>query len=371
MVGRVTGDPHPTFAGAEASWSSVADSPDDFTPDWLSRALVRDVASVVVEQIGTGQTGAAYRLSMVTADGPLTLIAKIGRGDASARRRVRDGYRSEVGFYRDIAPMIDVATPRCWYGAITDDSLVFTLLLDDLAPRVPGVQTEGCTVDQARLAVVNLAALHAGRWNDESVFDLPFLARPTAAGAEFLGSMVASATETFVDRFAARLDAADVATLRTAAAAMTDWQLTRPTPFAVLHGDYRLDNLLFDPAGDDVVVVDWQTLAVGPPARDLAYFLGTSLTIDDRRTAERGLVADYHASLCERGVRDYGVEQCFDDYRLGQLQGPMITTIGCAFATGERSDDADAMFLAMARRSCAAIRDLDSLDAIAIRGTGE
>ena len=43
----------------------------------------------------------------------------------------------------------------------------------------------------------------------------------------------------------------------------------------------------------------------------------------------------------------------------------MITTIGCMYATGVRSEEADRMFLAMARRSCAAIRDLDTLDAVA------
>ena len=276
----------------------------------------------------------------------------------------RNGYRSEVGFYRDIASTVDVATPHCWYAAITDDSLAFTLLLDDLSPRIPGVQAAGCTVEQARLAVANLAALHAGRWNDESIFDLAFVARPTAAGAEYVGSVVAAATDSFVERFAAELDGSDVATLRAAAAVMTPWHQARPHPFAVLHGDYRLDNLLFDPDGADVIAVDWQTLAIGPPARDLAYFLGTSLTVDDRRAAERELVGEYHATLCARGVSGYGAGECFDDYRLGQLQGPMITTMGCAFATGDRSADADAMFLAMATRSCAAIRDLDSLELV-------
>ncbi|MET0662994.1 MAG: phosphotransferase [Ilumatobacteraceae bacterium] len=354
----MTGD-HLAPIGA---WSPVADGPAELTAAWLSQALGRDVSAVAAERIGTGQTGATYRLSIDTADGPSTLIAKVAAGDASARRRVRNGYRSEVGFYRDIASTVDVATPRCWYGAITDDSLAFTLLLDDLTPRSPGVQAAGCPVEQARLAVANLAALHAGRWNDESIFDLAFVARPNPAGADYVGSVVAAATDTFIERFAAELDAADVATLRAVAAVMTDWHQARPDPFAVLHGDYRLDNLLFDPHDADVVAVDWQTLAVGPPARDLAYFLGTSLTIDDRRAAERELVGEYHATLCARGVSGYGAVECFDDYRLGQLQGPMITTMGCAFATGDRSAEADAMFLAMATRSCAAIRDLDSLE---------
>jgi hypothetical protein len=40
----------------------------------------------------------------------------------------------------------------------------------------------------------------------------------------------------------------------------------------------------------------------------------------------------------------------------------MVTVIGCMYATGARTDKSDAMFLAMARRSCAAIRDLRSLE---------
>lgn len=138
--------------------------------------------------------------------------------------------------------------------------------------------------------------------------------------------------------------------------------LARPEPFAVVHGDYRLDNLMFAPDDADVVAVDWQTLAVAPPARDLAYFLGTSLSTDDRRAREHDLVTSYHAAIVARGIHDYGADRCFDDYRLGQLQGPMITAIGAAYATAQRSEGADGMFLAMARRACTAIRDLRSLD---------
>ncbi len=232
---------------------------------------------------------------------------------------------------------------------------------------MPGVQVQACTIEQARLAVTNLAALHAGRWNDESVFDLPFVARPTTAGAEFLGTVVAAATEVFVDRFAEQLDEADVVTLRAAAAAMTHWQMARPSPFAVMHGDYRLDNLLFDPAGarrGRRRLAD----AVGRPSharpRILPRHEPRPSTIDERPSVTSSTTTTRRCA--RRGVTGYAAGQCFDDYRLGQLQGPMVTTIGCAYATGRRSADADEMFLAMARRSCAAIRDLDSLAAIGI-----
>jgi hypothetical protein len=106
------------------------------------------------------------------------------------------------------------------------------------------------------------------------------------------------------------------------------------------------------------------TLVAKLAAGDVAArrFLGTSLSVEDRRAVEHDLVASYHAALVARGVEGYDPARCLDDYRLGHLQGPLVTTIGSAYATGERTRSADAMFLAMARRSCAAIRDLGSLD---------
>ena len=72
-------------------------------------------------------------------------------------------------------------------------------------------------------------------------------------------------------------------------------------------------------------------------------------------------MAEYVDELGRLGVDDYSFDRCFTDYRLGVLQGPMITMIGCAYATAERSADADAMFLAMATRAATALDDLDSL----------
>lgn len=341
----------------------IVDGPEGLTANWLSAALGHDVRDVRVEAIGTGQTGATYRLTLDAADLPPTLIAKTAAGDSRARHRVRDGYRREVGFYADLVSTVDVNAPRCWYHAVADDGYNFTLLLDDLAPRVPGVQAKGCSIAQAEDAVRNLAALHAPRWNDETLYDLPFVRRPSDEGAAMLAGIVASATDPFVDRYEDELDPIDAATLREAATHMEEWQKTRPSPFAVVHGDYRLDNLLFHPDGGDVVAVDWQTLVVGAPTWDLAYFVGNSLRTPDRREAESDLVALYHAELRARGVQGYDLARCFDDYRIGQLQGPMITTIGCAYAAAPRTPESDAMFLAMARRSCAAMRDLGTLDA--------
>jgi hypothetical protein len=211
-------------------------------------------------------------------------------------------------------------------------------------------------------AVINVAGLHAPRWNDPALLDLGFLNLMDEDAASFIGALLGEATTSFVKRFDNVLDADDVATLHAAAAATARWLTTRPHPFALLHGDYRLDNLMFTPDGSTVTALDWQTLSLGPPLRDVAYFLGNSLDTEMRRAHERDIVGAYHDELVRRGVSDHDAEQCFDDYRLGQLQGPLITVLGCEYATGARDARSNEMFIVMARRSCAAIRDLETLE---------
>jgi hypothetical protein len=343
----------------------VADGVDDLTPEWLSAALGRSVTAVTAERIGTGQIGTSHRLGL-TYDGeagPSTLVAKLAGGDPAARDRVKDGFAKEVGFYLELADTVDVRRPGCWYGAITADKTSFTLLLDDLAPSVPGVQADGCSVAQAADAVRNVAGLHAPRWDDESLLDVGFLAPTnTPEAAAFLGEILKTATGQFAERYEAGLPTEDVTTLHEVADAIAAWQLARPRPLGIVHGDYRLDNLMFPPEGDGVVALDWQTVTVGPPLRDVSYFLGTSLVPELRRTHEEELVRGYHEALRDRGVDGYGWDDCWADYRLGHLQGPMITVLGAIYATAERSERADGMFLAMATRSCAAIRELRTLE---------
>jgi Ecdysteroid kinase-like family len=347
--------------------SAVAVTADQITPDWLSGALARPVTAVTAARIGTGQIGATYRLAVEYApgsEGPARLVAKLAADDPAARARVADGYRREVGFYAHLAPTVAVRTPRCWYAALGTDATTFTLLLDDLAPAMPGVQAQGCAPAAAVDAVRNVARLHAPRWNDESLRGYDFLPEYDAEAAAFMGPLHVDATANFVRRYAGVLDAADVETLGAAAAATESWLTAAASPFALVHGDYRLDNLMFGTGAAAVTALDWQTLSIGPPARDVAYFLGTSLDVAARRSHERDLVGAYHDELGAFGVTGYDAEQCFADYRLGQLQGPLITVLGCEYATATRTAAADEMFLAMARRSCAAIRDLDSLELV-------
>ena len=343
---------------------------DQLTADWLTAALCSaghpcEIRSVHATQVGTGQMGTSYRLQIDDVSGsgaiPSTLIAKMGAKDPAARQRVAGGYQKECGFYSSLAETVDVRVPRCWFATISDDHCDFVLLLDDLSPAVPGVQANGCSPTEAIECLDNLAGLHAPRWNDLSLRDHAYLGGTDPATGEFLQSILTEATGQFVDRYKAELGDADCATLWQSAESIAAWYTTRTEPFTLTHGDYRLDNLMFGPDGT-VTALDWQTVSVGPPGRDVAYFIGTCLDTDLRRDIEDELVGGYYAGLERRGVTNYSIADCLIDYRLGHLQGPLITVLGAVYATGVRSASSDAMFIAMASRSCAAIRDLGTLD---------
>ena len=329
---------------------------EDLTPAWLSEALGTPVTGLEVERVGTGQIGTCYRLRH---DGG-SVLAKLPNPDPGARDMMAGAYRGEVRFYQEVAPTVAVRVPRCHHAEMAADSGDFVLLLEDLAPREQGDQLAGCTVDQARDAVENLAGLHGPRWCDATLADVDTLSVNGPDEIAVVLEMYGPTTELFLDGLGELVSPEDAETLRACVPLIGPWLLGRPERFGPVHGDYRLDNLLFPPdGGPGVVAVDWQTVSLGLPARDLAYFLGTSLAVEDRRAHERDLVAAYHHALTAYGVAGYSLEECWDDYVFGLVQGPLVAVFGCAYGT--RTPRGDRMFAAMVARACAAIRDLGTL----------
>jgi hypothetical protein len=342
------------------------DGAADLTPDWLQTVLRAagypvTITRLEVEPVGTGQLSVSLRArfeTAETADGlPRSVVVKLPAADHGLRVFLRRAYLAEVGFYRELAATVEVDTPACYLVAATPDASSFTIVLQDMAPALPGDQIAGATVAEIGRATANLAGLHAPRWGDQSLWDSPWLEAANPEKSQ-LHLMFREALPQVARRLGTALSAADHATLVEVGAVLSDFFAARSNRYALIHADYRLDNLLFRPDGQ-VFAVDWQTLTIGLPARDLAYVIGTSLSVADRRVAEAGLVRGYWEELVKRGVTDYSPEECFDDYRLGMLHCPLIAVIGMAYGTP--TERGDIMFAVMIERSCQAIRDLGSV----------
>jgi aminoglycoside phosphotransferase (APT) family kinase protein len=136
-----------------------------------------------------------------------------------------------------------------------------------------------------------------------------------------------------------------------------------------VHGDYRLDNMLFDASARarPLTVVDWQTVQLGVGPSDVAYFLGSAFEPEVRRSCETELVTDYHHALVEEyGVADYPFEQCWRDYARASYSC-LVMAVFASMIVG-RTARGDEMFMAMANRSAQMGADLDAPSLIRAAG---
>jgi hypothetical protein len=221
---------------------------------------------------------------------------------------------------------------------------------------VQGDQLAGCSVAEAEVAIGQLPKLHAPRWGDPTLTEIPWLHRHDEAGIDGAAALLQMLGDSFLERYEATLDP-DVAELVPRLMPRIGNHFhDRPGPWTVVHSDYRLDNLLFGPDGD-VTVVDWQTAAHGPGVADVSYFIGAGLPTEVRRAHERDLVERYRVGMAAEGV-ELDPDGLWEDYRRYTFSG-LIMAIGASMIV-TRTDRGDQMFMAMANRHGQHALDLDA-----------
>ena len=81
----------------------------------------------------------------------------------------------------------------------------------------------------------------------------------------------------------------------------------------LVHGDYRLDNMMFG-GPYPLAVVDWQSPAFDCALGDVSYFMGTSIIEDERGKLEEELVRQYFNTLSAYNV-SMNWDECWHYYR--------------------------------------------------------
>jgi aminoglycoside/choline kinase family phosphotransferase len=351
---------------------TLADGPADLTAEWFTAALnhvgLLDgavVSDITTTALGTGQMSDSFRVVLdydADTTAPRSLVAKLPSSDDSSRTTAITlrSYEKEVRFYQQVAHQLSVKLATPYFADIEPETGRFTLLLADLSPAQQGDQILGCDAATAADALTQLALLHSACWGSSALAGMDWLGGYSEAETVFLIGLLPTLWAGFQDRYAADLDG-DVTRAGAALFDHLETYLTpTSTPTTLVHGDYRVDNLLFAPDGAVVGVVDWQTCSLGAALSDVSYFLGASLHPEERRKTETALLGGYVDQLVAGGVSGYGYDEAERDYRRGSYGG-LLMAVGASMMV-ERTDRGDAMFMTMAQRHSRHALDVDAAE---------
>jgi hypothetical protein len=337
---------------------------DDLSAAWLSDALGTSVATFSVAPIGDGHMSDSYRVALgyeAGSVGPESVVGKFAAADDTSRATgVHMGaYEREVRFYQEIAPRLGdgAPVPRAYVADRDTEAGWFTLLLEDAAPAEQGDQIAGCSIEQARLAVTELAKVHAPLFRDAGVAETPWLNQPWPLSSALVGHLLPG----YFERYGEQIATEHQEVIRRFVPTIDAFMADRSGALGVVHGDYRLDNMLFGGAGAarSLTVVDWQTVVCGPVVRDASYLLGTSLSVADRRAAEKDILRDYHAALEANGVKGFSWEDIWEGYRRESFYGVLIFVASSMLV--KQTERGDRMFTTTIARAAQQILDLDAL----------
>ncbi len=310
---------------------------DEITPDWLTHALRAggagdiSVTAVKVDRIGQDQGftgGAIYRIVpdyRAAGSGPASLVAKLSPADPVLATRFLAANVREVAFYDSVRAQDNLPVPNCHFGAVDPARKASVILLQDLQGLRSVRFATGLSVPDAASLVDALARVHGTWWQHPELADVDAMALLddfdlADCWARYPAKLARLLTDVRLPRsFMVLVD--HLVTNQT----RIFGDLAGQGPVTCLHGDTQADNVMFDADGR-AILLDWQMTGKGCGTSDIAYALVSSCTPAVRRACERDLVARYHRALCQQGVADYSLTQCWQDYQRG-VAGKILMTV--------------------------------------------
>jgi len=336
------------------SSATLIRGPEEIDASWLAQVLSRSGLELLgSEPIGTGQMSQSHRIRFRAGGGAQeSVVVKLASDDPASRATGfgMGAYRREVAFYTELAEVLGGPLARCHYAAYDEAEGWFTLVLEDVRDATQGDQIEGCDAARAELALGALASIQAPVMGHDAVGASAYLNLPNPLDQALLTQLLPA----FLERYGERVSDEHAALCRRFVSSLDGWAADRRPPLGLVHGDYRLDNLLFGEGA--VTVLDWQTVSWGPPLVDASYFLGGCLPTAERRSHEERLLRGYHEQLLQRGVSGLSWERCWEEYRRSCFHG-LVMTIAASMIV-ERTERGDEMFMTWFERNAAQALDL-------------
>jgi len=270
--------------------------------EWLGKSLA-DIEEgdriLTVEAVDTSKTLAEkvrFRVEVERADGVRETRAYCVKAHLDGSPGA--DLLSEAHFYATLAPQLDVRAPRAYYSAVDDAAQQAIVIMDDVVAN-GGTFMNAFTpysVRTARDTLGQLAQLHAATWGCAGLTELGWLDPRITGMADIFP--VALLQELLDDGRGPDV-APELRSAENVAEAMRRTGAHEIT--CVIHADPHSGNSYLDADGR-ACWLDWQIVQRGNWATDIAYHLGTVLTVETRRSHEANLLRHYLVELSAAGA---------------------------------------------------------------------
>jgi hypothetical protein len=297
------------------------------TPALLQSLLTPQFPDLIVHALTIDGTihGTATKVKVtIAADGPgpRSMWVKAGWEESSEILRSVGIFSREPRVYAQLLPSLGLEVPGC-YGASWDETtLDGLLLLEDLAERHARFHSPlDALTPQAVAAMLSIlakmhAATHQAQWQAQHDWLRP-LFHDTRAPGSYLNHV--SAPATLAHYLAMPRGAAIPAQAHNPhgiSAAMAEAVAFGISDDArcMIHGDAHIGNSYSLPDGQ-LGLLDWQCVWRGGWAFDIAYFIGSSLSPEDRRSCESQLLQHYLEQRSQYGWPAPALDQAMAAYR--------------------------------------------------------
>ncbi|MBW0106185.1 phosphotransferase family protein [Pseudonocardia sp. KRD291] len=310
----------------------------DLTAEWLGGMLARRHPGTVVEGLETVEVrtthtskvrvAVEYNAAGRAAGLPRRLCLK---GNFTGRPNPFDICRTEARVYHDLLTDHGLPVPRAYLGDWDADSTRGLVVLEDLIEVGGefGSTYQHLGIDGVASALDDLAVLHARFWDAPALHTARWLPRSmdTPGDCEQPRTIWWLVEENLGrDVYRERLPAwmvADPQRFLRAYDLLNEWARDSRGPVTLVHGDSYLGNTYLRPDGTRIWL-DWQMARTGSALRDMSYFVVGALTTEERRAAERDLLAHYRDALRAGGVREVPDQEAWwHDYRRWAMYGLM------------------------------------------------
>ena len=337
---------------------------DQIDPAWLQSVFqsagldLPTIKGTRIEPLGQGNTGVTVKVLLEYetqgaakfSAAPASVVCKFHPPDQERLDHARSNgvFQIEANALKLLAEYSEAAVPECYFVAVAEDGGTFNLVSEDLSVSCElGDQIAGCSIADAEATVLELAKLHRQFWKEPLLNDLDWV-RPRPEIPE-------NTYELLKERLTSILDAEQCETVKESVPLVLDWLKMRPINRTLIHSDCRVDNILFDRrdlGSSKAYLIDFALVTIGDATADVAYFLTSSVSTEDRLACEMDLLALHTREIAKKDPT-YTLEIAIEAYRQNIVSSLFLTLLAALHMPD--TPHSRVLLMKLFERNCAAV----------------